>query len=344
MTDNTLTLAELRKKYSAPQRTLAAPKSRVLWVAHEFIRHLEKELAVICAGSATPYQSMLAHINGLSPSDKAKLIESFLSEPTGLLYSQLLSQPSLYPVSRDISKVHPELRAAMLQLALGENNHIVTFTQQFSDKFLRNAAKRASIADPGAGKRSLGEIMHVKFRNSLKDALRSAYGAEHPLPRYWATVEHAIPSRAQLRGSECGFHMHGQIIASKESLPEIKRALYRVAECYDNPSGKRKRKGGYRQRGDNLAVHFGEPNCMASNRGGRNKCLSSDPSAEWSAPKDYDFHWARYSAQDSQFTIYEAQRQNVRLGATIFWQSPGLNKEAEACLDLYRHLVTRTQH
>ena len=118
----------------------------------------------------------------------------------------------------------------------------------------------------------------------------------------------------------------------------LKRALYKVAECYDNPSGNR-RAGGYRQRFDNLAVHFGLPSQKHYNGGGKTPCISIDPSYEWVSREQYDFGWAQYAAKDTAFTSFMAEeRLGVRLGASVFYQSPGVNQEAQACLGIFRRL------
>lgn len=337
--EKTLTLAGLREKHAEFQSHTIAPNPRALWAAAHFFSFINEELAVIGGNTNTQYQSILSHINELPGNKRQKLIDKFFGKPAGKYYRSLLHQPSLRIISTEPSRVHDGIWAVMLQLAMGDQDHILTFTQRFSDKFLQKAARRASVNAVTQRKESLGEIMQVKIRSSLKQTLERQLGDGYVMPRYLFAVEHITPSNSKKRGLECGFHLHGLIVATKSSLPHIKQALYKAAECYDNPKRKGKRSGGYRQRGQNLAVHLGEPTDNFSNRGGRKKCLSSAPDAIWADPKRYNFHWATYSAKDAATTRHAAHLLGINLGTSIFWESPGLKKESKACLGIFKLLM-----
>ncbi|KAA1189256.1 hypothetical protein F0M18_16425 [Pseudohalioglobus sediminis] len=327
--------AEIQKKYSAHAPTKIAPKPHTLWALADFYRYISKQLVVIYGDSNTPYQDILANIKALPTTEVHQLFQSYIDSPAGELKRLLLNRPSLRSLSSELSKINPVLRAVLLQTALGDRE-IVTFTQQFSDKFLNGAATRASMLNASKRAPSIGQIMHTKFRTNLKEIFERKYGNGFVLPQYWFGVEYAIPSRRHERGEASGFHLHGQITADRDTLPDIKVALYKIAECYDNPSGKR-RAGGYRQRFDNLAVHFGLPSQQHSNGRGKTPCISTHPPSDWIEPQQYDYSWARYSAKDTQFTSYMAgERLGIKLGSSVFYESPGINQEAQACLRILR--------
>lgn len=217
-------LAELQKMYSAFAPPKKAPKPRVLWALADFYSYLSEYLVVIYADTDTPYQEILTQIETISLEEESQLFKAYFDRPAGKFRRKLLDQPSLHPVPKEISRVHPVLRAVMLQIALGDQE-IITFTQQFSDKFLNRAAARASMYRITKRAESIGQIMQDKFRSNLKQVLEESSSSGCLLPGYWLGVEYAVPSRRDERGAACGFHLHGQIVANKATLPDIKDHL-----------------------------------------------------------------------------------------------------------------------
>ncbi|MEM1111512.1 MAG: hypothetical protein AAGI11_06360 [Pseudomonadota bacterium] len=276
--------------------------------AAAFVRFLRKNHVVIYANSPSPTstltapsnQGLLNTLESLPPEDLQSLITEFLkSHPVDamLLAARLKGKT----ISSDLSKADPFIRFAMYQVALGDEN-VCTFTVRLGQDFLERLSQRTHD--------NLSQLINDRVKTCLNEFLP---GQAVP---FWFVLENSGTDIA-------GFHIHGEVVADKDTLPLVKQAFEKTGL-------------GYQQRWKNRRVHFGEPTLSSTNRSGQ--CLSEVDNPERVSGSSMSFHWANYSAKDVKYVQSYWQSRDVRLGK-LWKTSTGLNQEAAACLGLFKLLL-----